>query len=551
VRRRRGRIAVGFFLLGGLVGYAQDADPLAALREGQITVWVIGPPRPRSTLDQIADLHHATPLNYKEQSVGNFGSSASNFGTAAGSYGIPSDSPTISTTQPGSNTDPGANSKSPDYHEQTSGSFGQTSGSYGTVASDHGQTAGSLGQTSSSYGAKDFHEQTAGSFGSTPSTLTQATEPYGTAATTAARPASTALLALRDRVRQAFPGLSARFIDVSATDIQDSLKGVDGTGVYPDVLVGSLPDSWRPELRNRQVLATLLPAGSFPYGLNQVLEYGPEVMTPAVSVTLRAPDKEAAREFALWLGEDGDGAGSITALKLSPAEAAAAAIARAAVKRLVRGDGLGEDADPEIAAFPSQLGRLMLATSTGNVADSSLLRVDVQSATVNGQMAAVALRVVASSDRVFGVAHPLVVLRKSAAGRWRILHVSLNLPPDDQRHEREALMVSDPVTAEKRTGVAGISQASPADGDTRQPSPQLGWDNAGGAGLQVVEWQRGAVDGWSDARLYLVPDRSARLQTHVTAEFASAEGTYRWRVWSVGVAGAMKISPWRSMVIVP
>jgi hypothetical protein len=30
------------------------------------------------------------------------------------------------------------------------------------------------------------------------------------------------------------------------------------------------------------------------------------------------------------------------------------------------------------------------------------------------------------------------------------------------------------------------------------------------------------------------------------AEFANANGRYRWRVWSVGAHGAVEISPWRT-----
>jgi hypothetical protein len=76
--------------------------------------------------------------------------------------------------------------------------------------------------------------------------------------------------------------------------------------------------------------------------------------------------------------------------------------------------------------------------------------------------------------------------------------------------------------------------------------PQLVWDNRGGAGLQVVEWQRGEDGAWSDTRLYLVEDRNPTLRTQVMAEFADANGRYRWRVWSVGAHGDLQISAWRT-----
>lgn len=80
--------------------------------------------------------------------------------------------------------------------------------------------------------------------------------------------------------------------------------------------------------------------------------------------------------------------------------------------------------------------------------------------------------------------------------------------------------------------------------------PELWWDNGGGAGLQVVEWQR-SRGGWLDAHLYLAPDHNPKLQTRVTAQFANSQGRYRWRVWSVGAEGEMKISPWRTLNILP
>ncbi len=55
---------------------------------------------------------------------------------------------------------------------------------------------------------------------------------------------------------------------------------------------------------------------------------------------------------------------------------------------------------------------------------------------MNGSLAAVALRVVVSSPGVFGVAHPLVVLRAGKDGQWKVLQMSLNLPQYEQANER-------------------------------------------------------------------------------------------------------------------
>jgi hypothetical protein len=232
-------------------------------------------------------------------------------------------------------------------------------------------------------------------------------------------------------------------------------------------------------------------------------------------------------------------------------------VAVSAVNELLHGLGLADLADPDLAAFPALLGKLVLTTASNTQVDGAAANVEALRASRNGRLAAVSLRVVAASDRVYGVAHPLVVLRQATNGEWKVLHVSLNLPVFDEERARLALMnTSPPSAAEQSAGVVGVSLSVPAEGDTRQPMPELGWDNGSGAGLQVVEWQRawpanGAnTDSWSDARLYLVGDQGIRVQTQVTAEFAIYQTRYRWRVWSVGTGGQMKISPWRTMNIV-
>jgi hypothetical protein len=275
-----------------------------------------------------------------------------------------------------------------------------------------------------------------------------------------------------------------------------------------------------------------------------------------MSLTLHAPHREAARALMLWASEEA-GSGCVDCL---PGDAARlrqyVGVAVSAVTALLHGLPLGDLADPEMAAFPVSLGKLVLTTTANTPVDGGSAHVEVMRASRNGRLAVVTVRVVAASDRVYGVAHPLVVLRQGTDGQWKVLHVSLNLPVANQERVRQALMNTSPTSvAEQNAGVVGVTLAVPADGDPRSPMPELGWDNGGGAGLQVVEWQRAystcAGECWTDARLYLVPDEASRLKTQVTAEFAVYSARYRWRVWSVGAQGETKISPWRTMNIVP
>ncbi len=75
--------------------YAQDGEPLGALRHGPLVVWYLAASTrpPQSNLNAVAALHNATPLNYSEKTTGNFGQNASTFGQNAASYGVDADSP--------------------------------------------------------------------------------------------------------------------------------------------------------------------------------------------------------------------------------------------------------------------------------------------------------------------------------------------------------------------------------------------------------------------------------------------------------------------------
>ena len=561
-----GRAAIGRRLMAGLLPlmllacvWAQDgasgtAAPLTALRQGTLIVWFVVAPvqTPQTGLEAVAALHNATPLDYQESTTGNLGQSASSYGQDAGSYGVDADSRSISTPTiaPGQN----ATTATPNgmgYRQQAASSFGQNASSYGTASSNTGQPSSTLGQNAGGYG------QSAGSYGTAASNLGTASSNFGAgnsapAQSSASAPvqpsvSSPAAEQERSRLKEAFPDLQMKFVVVDADQLKQRLTAARDTTDSPDVLLGTLPAAWWNGMDSEFGLAMLRPAVFYPNG---VTDSAPGV--EEIAILAHAQHMQVARALALWMSEPESGCPGCVQAGLAGKDMAAAAIAKGAVERLVNGQPLGEQSDPELAPEASEGVRRMLATMGNTSASGDGVRVQVEDASVNGSLAAVALRVVVSSAGVFGVAHPLVVLRAGKDGKWKVLQMSLNLPQAEQTSEREALMVTTPPsTAELRTGVKGVSQAAPQDGQTLTQMPELVWDNPGGAGLQVVEWQRGEGGSWSDARLYLVQDTNARLQTHVQAEFADKNGRYRWGVWSVGAEGDVKISPWRTFRLAP
>lgn len=529
-------------------------DSLDALRQGRLVIWVLRQTPGHRPRGASAGNRDQAEIVYHEQTASTFGESASDYGTASSNYGVASSSPTISAENVMPSTDQNTNgntaanpadpsSKASDYKEQTAGSFGQPSGSFGTASSNHGQTSSSYGQSASTYGtAASNHGQTAGSFGNSLSTIAEA----GTNAANGPKPDRNPLRErLADALQDLFPELQVQFTDVYADDLKDDLVAVRGSTAYPDLLIGPLSAEWWNDLQSRFGLAMLQPASFLADGL----PYG-ESFTPEFAIFAKAPHMDAARAFALWMSE-GESCPGCVEQGSSKRSQDAADVAVSAIGHLLRGENLGEVADPSMADFSPRLGQGMLATTGSGLADAGEVRVEVIQASTAEHLAVVALRVLVSSDSVFGLAHPLVVLRRADSGAWRVLHVSLNLPEVEQQSERLALAnTSPPARAERHAGVVGISQASPPDGDSRPPVPELWWDNGGGAGLQVVEWQK-SRGGWLDAHLYLAPDHNPKLQTRVTAQFASSQGRYRWRVWSVGAEGEMKISPWHTLNILP
>ena len=536
---------------------SQDPEPLSALRHGPLVVWYLAAPTrpPQSNLNAIAALHNATPLNYSEKTTGTFGQNASTYGQNAGSYGVDADSTTIST--PSIPSDQNATSAKPNgigYQQKDLSNFGQNAAGYGTAASNYGQNGSTAGQNAGSYG------QNAGSYGTAASNVGQNASDYGAGngnvapaeAANSNAPAQQPPLRnaqaeqVKEGLQEAFPDLQMRFIAIDPDQLKARLMAARGTADYPDVLLGTLPAAWWSGMDTDFGLSMLQPAVFYPNGVTDNSEGEPEV-----AILMHAPHMQAARAFALWMSEPMSDCPGCVQASLKDKQAAAATVAKTAMERLLNGEPLGDLADPDLVMDSSRSVRRMLAimgsTAGNTVAPSDGVHVQVAEVSANGGLAAVALRVVVSSPGVFGVAHPLVVLRAGKDGQWKVLQMSLNLPQYEQSNERQALMVSAPPTvAEQSSGVKGIAQASPQDGQNVAQIPQLVWDNHGGAGLQVVEWQRGEGGAWSDGRLYLVEDRNPTLRTQVLAEFANTNGRYRWRVWSVGAHGAVEISPWRT-----
>ena len=535
-------------------GASGSAAPLTALRQGTLIVWFVSVPvqTPQTGIEAVAALHNATPLDYQEQTAASLGQSASTYGQDAGSYGVDADSRSIST--PSIAPDKNATTETPNgmgYRQQAASTFGQNAGGYGTASSNVGQPSSTLGQNAGGYG------QSAGSYGTAASNIGTASSNFGAGNSVPAQGGASAPVQqpvsspeaeqARSRLREAFPDLQMKFVVVDADQLKQGLTSAQGTAEFPDVLLGTLPASWWNGMDSEFGLAMLRPAAFYPNG---VMDSAPGM--EEIAILAHAQHMQAARALALWMSEPESGCPGCVQAGLTGRSMAAAAIAKGAVERLVNGQPLGEVSDPEMATESSEGVRRMLATMGSTRVEGDGVRVQVEDASVNGSLAAVALRVVVSSAGVFGVAHPLVVLRAGKDGRWKVLQMSLNLPQAEQTSERETLMVtSPPSAAEQRAGVKGVSLATPQDGQTLTQMPELVWDNHGGAGLQVVEWQRGEGGSWSDARLYLVQDTNARLQTHVQAEFADKNGRYRWRVWSVGAEGDVKISAWRTFRLAP
>jgi hypothetical protein len=511
---------------------AQQAVPsaTAALQQGPLMVWMVTPATPAERARIVAQKQAATrvlPTTVQERTLGEFGKPSSEHGQTAGSYGTPSSNVGQNASDAG----------------QTAGSYGTTPSGLGRPSSEHGQTAGSYGTTAGNFG------QTAGSYGDSIASVNQP-RPVGT------QPVRVVSNAVRDELqsdlRGAFHELDVRFVNVIAEELQERLAAVAGSADYPDVVIGAvLPGWWDGSGLGLAMLGTL----SF---LDQADEIdtttGRHFYPPLgqragrVVVLTHAPHPERARAFVVWLRD-----GSVCRSCGRPFDKtteAPVSVAIGALGQVLQGDGLGESADPVAAKFSADLARrLALMPPSPGALDGLKYRMDVMDAKANDRLAVVSLRAIGSSEQAFGVVHAVVVLRRDANRRWKVLQISPNVAPRSAENASSALRrFANDVPPEKVVRVVGISQAAPPDGDNRSPQPDLWWDNAGNAGLLAIEWQTN-LGGWTDPRLMLVSDSNPRLQTRVTATFARNPGEYRWRVWSVGTGGMVVLSPWKRLVI--
>ncbi len=479
-------------LVPGFAGaqtYATDA-----LQHGSLVVWMVNPPQPpRPTADEErARLHTST--------AGSFGRTAGSVGQTAGSYG-----------------------RSPS--EQPSRAISRT-------ASDAGQTAGSFGQTLDTLPTASMVASGAAPPPPTPPAFRPASIP-------------SALQAFVTPLQQAEPEVKATFVPVSAEDLRDRFAAI-GHGVeQPDVLFSNFPLEG-PAFDFLRDLAVA--------NLGKRPEVGPD--EPAGlrigtvfydwKILAGAAHPEEARAFVVYL-EDGALLGA-ERFRAEGLGSGPVSIAVDAVQSALRGAQPGP-ADPELAHVRPGAFQFAAFTPANRDALQGLdLRVDVLRWAANERFAAYQLRVIASSPRAFGVAYPLLVLRRGTDGRWGVLQMSANLGWRRRSEELGPLWRSAArAKAERVEAVTGVTLAAPKDGDTRSGVPELWWDNPGDARLLAVEWQ--LAEG--DTHLMLLPDTGSRLQVRVTAAFASVPGPYRWRVWALGAGGTTKLSPWRQVTVVP
>jgi len=296
--------AVGVLLLGGFGAAQSTDDDLSSLRHGHLVVWMVRSATVNNTPAAAAADGTQQPVTavagapgYGEKTVAELGQSASTFGHDAGSYGLPSDTAKISTAQapPGADA-PVATSDAAGYHEQTSGSFGQPSSDYGKTAGSYGHTASSVGQTAGSYG------QTAGSYGQTASSLGNSLSTIANAAQTK-QPSFDWQSKWKKDLQTKFPQLRVDFVDVDGNDLRSNLRLYENKPGYPDVLIGQLPATWKPETTSRYL--TSVTGSEAPNSIGvQASSSQVSMFFPPVFVLARARHMPVAQAFVLWLNDD-------------------------------------------------------------------------------------------------------------------------------------------------------------------------------------------------------------------------------------------------------
>ncbi len=440
-------------------------------------------------------------------------------------------------------------------HQQTAGSYGTTSGNYGTTSGSYGQAAGSYGHNAGDTGtnAGDYG-QTAGSYGNSLSSIGSAGANDMKAADARAdaayqRERDSYRDELRGQVRMSLPSLQPSYVAVAADQLAARLAQVQGSSDAPDVVMGE--PQLQPETRDvlRGVVAVALGTN----GLLPIEDAAPPVLTaPPEAVLMQgARHARAARAFLVALREPASEEHDFAWTDENREPVTRAVQAAQAV---LLGGGI-DGADREFGSFsPTAARKRALAPPSAQALAGLLAQTRPRVAELNDQLAVVRLFSVVASPNGFGTVHPVVVLRHAADGHWRVLSLTLNLAPE---LGAASLAMFAPYTQPTKPEQLGhpqpVTAATPRDNDLVQPLPQLGWHNAGGGTLLVIEWQlrtgsRTAPD-WTDSNLYFVPDDGSRLQTRAEARFASRAGVYRWRVWTVGAGGVLRLSDWHTLQV--
>ncbi len=507
---------------------------------GKVIVWIVSPqndPNPLKSRMKVA--RASSPLQYQESTAGDFGGTAGSSGQTVGSTG----------------STMGNFGQTAGSVGQTAGSVGKTSGDFGRAAGSVGRNAGDAGTTMANFGTSttDLSKVAAAKNGLIPVANQPRRSPYWDGLVTETS------LTLKAVGEDKYFVVDVSLVDVYSNDLQALLEATAGTPDAPDVLLGApLPREWTRQesgLAVRYGVATLWSAPHFAQTEDVPAN---RRFVPEAAVLASAHNLEGARAFALWLSDrESASGGYVKTPKTDPI----AQLALRAMLTLLAGASVGGDADPEMAKVDGQLVAAMVAGPTPVALDQLKVRAEVTHLSIFGKLAFVALRAMGTSAEAFGAAHALVVLRLDGNGHWKVLQVSPNLEAPVQYRAMsllEAYSAGPAVAATEGSSimrneskwVLGISQATPKDGETLSPRPELWWDNLGGATLQAVEWQPGTGDAWGASNLYFIPDNNGRLRTRATASFASVPGQYRWRVWSIGPGGDLVLSPWRTIKII-
>lgn len=467
---------------------------------------------------------------------------------------------------------------------QTSSTYGQTAGTFGKVSSDAGQTSSTYGQTAGTFGKVSSNAgQTAGTYGHAPSEIgsvppSQTSSSYYGRTVNSADVSAAAHPGYADQrfsweqpLREiAFPqgGPRVTFVDIDSAELKTRLENTN-VMTTPNLLVGNpLPPEWSfGGLEARYGITMLGSLGVLEPAEQSYLEPDAGVQ---VAILRRAPfqdaarafvvklrdrrtlDSEAERRFLAW-AQDSRGPVRQPQPRNDSLLTQATSVAKSTANSVLMGASVGGVADEELAKFSgNDAVHYAFLPPPGVNLGSIKIQTSVVQAYGNERLAVVAMRTVLYSPSVFGIAHPLAVLRRAPSGEWRVLQFSPNLAPQLLLHTVNVLRpYLTAVKPEYVAAVGGITQAAPVDGDNRTRFPELWWDNAGGDDLLIVEWQRrNAYADWDPSHMDLIPDTDHRLKISVPASFASEIATYRWRVWSVGLGGVTKVGGWRTLNII-